>query len=328
MDGAYNSLRPMRGARVTRAIRARLLLAGAIGLGCIFVAVGFAGIDHYGRNYWLYRGFPPPRDPAYVTVPGTQERIQVTSAALGGRAQDVYVYLPPGYAANPGRRYPVLYLLHGFPGRPLAFMLTVRMGVVEDELVARNLAKPVILVMPFGSTGTFTDKEWVDGVGRGEKWATFVARDVVRAIDARYRTIATPLGRAIGGLSEGGYGALNIALHHPREFSVVESWSGYETAANIPAIFGRSKPLLAANTPLTGLRSVAPQLRRAHTFFWFYSGATDGKTTAQNRVFAAELRRLRVPHRFFAPAGGHDWALWRGQAEAAFLAASQRLAGG
>ena len=115
-----------------------------------FVAVGFVGVDHYGRNYWLYRGFPPPRDPAYVTVRGSVEQIDVTSPALGGRSQQVYVYLPPGYNDHPNRRYPVLYLLHGFPGRPLAFLLTVRMGVVEDELVAERKAQPLILVMPFG----------------------------------------------------------------------------------------------------------------------------------------------------------------------------------
>src|SRR5437016_3241586 len=233
-----------------------------------FVAVGFAGVDRYARNYWLYRGFPPPSDPAYVTQRGSVEQIKVASPALGGRSQSVYVYLPPGYRDHPNKRYPVLYLLHGFPGRPLAFLLTVRMGVVEDELVARNKAQPVILVMPFGSTGTFTDKEWANGVGQGEGWATFVAADVVRAIDSQYRTIATRSGRAIAGLSEGGYGALNIAFQHPNEFGVVESWSGYETAAKIRSIFGQDVRQLDANSPLLTLPKVARALRRQQTFIW------------------------------------------------------------
>src|SRR6266516_4829474 len=117
---------------------ARLLVAGALALAAAFVAVGFVGVEHYGRNYWLYRGFPPPIDPAYVTQAGTQEQLAVESAALGGRAQEVDVYLPPGYADHPDLRYPVMYLLHGFPGRPLAFLLTVRAGVVEDELAAKD----------------------------------------------------------------------------------------------------------------------------------------------------------------------------------------------
>src|SRR5438105_15586385 len=191
--------------RVSGSLAARAPLVGAPLLTAAFLAVGFVGVERYANNYWLYRGFPPPSDPAYVKEHGTEQRISVTSPALGGRDQEVYVFLPPGYSVHPAKRYPVLYLLHGFPGRPLAFLLTVRLGVVEDELVARNKAQPVILVMPFGSTGTFTDKEWANGVGQGEGWATFVARDVVRAIDSQYRTIATRSGRAIAGLSEGGY---------------------------------------------------------------------------------------------------------------------------
>ena len=307
--------------------RRHVVALGAVALACAFASVGFVGVDRYARNYWLYRSFPPPHDPAYVTQAGTQEHIKVQSAALGGRSQDVYVYLPPGYSDNPTRRYPVVYLLHGFPGRPLAFLLTVRMGVVEDELVAKNLAQPVILAMPFGSTGTFTDKEWANGVGRGEGWATFVARDVVHAIDSRYRTIPDRAGRAVAGLSEGGYGALNIAFQHPNEFGVVESWSGYEHAAKIRSIFGQDTFKLAANSPVLTLPYVARRLRREKTFIWFYTGRGD-QDARENKSFAADLRRLRVPHDFLEPSGGHNWALWRGEAQAAYIAASRRLASG
>jgi enterochelin esterase-like enzyme len=288
-----------------------------------FSAVGLWGARAYGENYWLYRGFDAPKDPAYVQVAGTQEKLSIPSPALGGRAQEVYVYLPPDYATS-GRRYPVLYLLHGFPGRPLAFLETVRMGIIVDELTARDLAPAAILVMPFGSTGSFTDKEWVDGIGHGEGWATFVARDLVRAVDKRYRTIATGAGRAIAGLSEGGYGAINLALRHPGEFSVVESWSGYERPTTIRSIFGPQLQLLAANDPRLTLPRVAPALRRAHTYFWFYSGSDD-PLRRQNRAFAAELTRYRIAHRYFEAFGGHNWGLWRKQAEAAYLAAMTRL---
>jgi enterochelin esterase-like enzyme len=317
----------MPGMRWNGGRAARFVLVGLLGVACVFMAVGFVGVERYGRNYWLYRGFPPPRDPAYVTQAGTQQELQVRSPALGGRSQQVYVYLPPGYADNPDEHYPVLYLLHGFPGRPLAFLLTVRAGVVEDELVAKDEAQPVILVMPFGSTGTFTDKEWANGIHSGEGWSTFVARDLVRTIDATYRTIPTAAARGIGGLSEGGYGAINIALHHPGEFHLVESWSGYERAPKIPSIFGAQGQTLATNTPLEQLPLVARSLRRHHVYFWFYSG-TDDSFRRQNRAFAQELVRNGVAHRFFVFPGGHNWALWRGEAEVSILAASQRLAHG
>jgi enterochelin esterase-like enzyme len=303
--------------------RLRLTAVGTAAALAAFLAVGAVGVRNYGLNYWFYRGFSPPRDPAWVTQPGTQDRFSVASPALGGRSQAVYAYLPPDYWTS-RRRYPVIYLLHGFPGRPLAFIETVRMGVVVDELATRNAARAAILVMPYGSTGTFTDKEWANGVGRGQGWATFVSRDLVRAVDARYRTIPSARGRAIAGLSEGGYGAINIALHNPGEFGVVESWSGYEHPDPIRSIFGRRLEALAANDPTLLLPSVARQLRRQHTFFWFYSGSDD-HYRKENRSFALQLSQLRIPHHYFESFGGHNWGLWRKNAVDAYLAAIARV---
>ena len=213
MEAAESTAAPLALGRGWK--RGRLVVV-ALPLLVVFVALGSLGTVYYLRGFWLYRGFPPPHDPAFVVSRGTALQIEVPSAALGGRSQQVDVYLPPGYASHPRRRYPVLYLLHGFPGRPGAFLSTVKEGVNEDVLVALHRMQPLILVMPYGSTGTFTDKEWANGVRPKEAWETFVARVVVHAVDARFRTIRRGAGRAIGGLSEGGYGAINIALHHPR----------------------------------------------------------------------------------------------------------------
>jgi enterochelin esterase-like enzyme len=289
-----------------------------------FLAIGLVGAYRYVENYWVYRGFAPPRDAAFVKVHGSATQFTVTSAALGGRRQPVGVYLPPGYRTHPHRRYPVLYLLHGFPGRPAAFLATVRMGVVQDELVALHRARPMILVMPFGSTGSFTDKEWANGVRPHEAWETFLARDVVSAIDTRYRTIRSGQSRAIAGLSEGGYAALNIAIHHPGEFRVIESWSGYQRADPVLSVFGRSAALLKTNSPLLTVGAAAGKLKQAHTSFWFYSGTGD-RALQENYRFAQTLARLHLPYRYSVVHGGHNWAIWRGRAAAAYLAASRGL---
>lgn len=307
----------------------RHVLALALPVAAAFVVLGSLGVYRYVDNFWLYRGFAPPRDPAFVKARGTVERFSVKSAALGGRSQRVEVYLPPDYRQDASRRYPVLYLLHGFPGIPEDFPQTVRVGVEEDVLVARHRMQPTIIVMPFGSTSVFTDEEWANGVRPHEGWATFLSRDVVRAVDARYRTIRSGGARAIGGLSEGGYGAINIALQHPREFRVVESWSGYELADPIKSIFGDKKRLLEANSPLLRLPKVATVIRRKHTYFWFYVGASDGSAARrQNAAFAAELARARVPHRFFVVTGGHTWRVWRDHAVQALLTAADHLGHG
>ena len=302
-----------------------LRLSRLVALAAVFaVGTGLYGVYHYVSNYWDYRGFAPPHDASFVRVHGTAGRFYVRSAALGGRRQPVDFYLPPGYRTHPYRRYPVMYLLHGFPGRPGAFISTVRMGVVEDELVALHRARPMILAMPFGSTGSFTDKEWADGVRRNDKWESFVSDDVVAAVDRRFRTIRTASARVLAGLSEGGYGAVNIGIHHPSEFGTIESWSGYMRADDLGSIFGHRRPLLHYNTPLDTVAAAAPTLRRLHTSFWLYTGKDD-TLRRQNVLFANELATLGIPHQFYLVRGGHNWALWRGNAARAYLAASRRI---
>ena len=105
---------------------------------------------------------------------------------------------------------------------------------------------------------------------------------------------------------------------------MIESWSGYEQAADLKSIFGGDKALVAANSPSVTLPRVAGALRQAKTYVWAYSGTTDS-FRAQNAAFAAELARSGVVHRFRVIRGGHNWAIWRGMAWRAYLAAAQRL---
>ena len=297
--------------------------ASAAGL-ILFLGGGALGAYRYLWNYWTYRGFAPTHDPAYVAHAGSEVTLHVASPALGGRRQEVVVYLPPGYDASPTRRYPVLYLLHGSPGTPHAFLHELRMGVLDDEYTALRRAQPLILVMPFGSTGQFTDEEWANGYRAKQGWETFFARDVVRAVDSRFRTVGSGAGRALAGLSEGGYGALNIGLHHPGEFGVLESWSGYANADLLRSIFGTSAARLRWNSPSLLLPEVAGSLRREHTFVWLYTGSSD-RLRAQNAAFARTLAALHVRHRYFVVQGGHEWAVWRRFAPTAYLFAARHL---
>jgi enterochelin esterase-like enzyme len=125
----------------------------------------------------------------------------------------------------------------------------------------------------------------------------------------------------------GGYGSLNVGLHHPGEFHVLESWSGYERADKIVSIFGRGKKRLAYNSPRSYIPDVARRLRQGGTYVWFYSSRGD-RYLGQNEAFSRELARLRIRHSFLVVSGGHTWRAWRENFPQAILAASKGLSSG
>ncbi len=166
----------------------------------------------------------------------------------------------------------------------------------------------MIVVIPEGSNGTIAnDTEWADTAAG--KFETGVI-DVVNAVDSRWATIPQRSGRAIGGVSMGGYGAVNVALHHLDLFSVVESWSGYFTQTRT-AVFKHASPAeLAANSPASYIESKREALARLPLHVFLYSGVGD-KVTRQQAPFARQLHSLGVPVRTATYGGPHDYRLWR-----------------
>jgi enterochelin esterase-like enzyme len=149
-------------------------------------------------------------------------------------------------------------------------------------------------------------------------WERYLVRDVVPWADAHLPTIAARSGRVLAGLSAGGYGAVSIGLRHPELFSTLESWSGYFHPLRSGALVHAGVAQLHAHDPTLLARREAPLLRRLGTRFFVSSGTTHDRVTAEaTRTFSTELRTLRLPHRLWLGAGGHDGRLWRAQLPAA-----------
>jgi enterochelin esterase-like enzyme len=293
-------------------------------LSAVFLAVGAYGAWAYVRNYELYRGFPAPADPPGIRS-GTLVQRQFHSTALG--RQDSYlVYEPPGYArlAAKGVRFPVLYLLHGSNSNGDTYIDVGRAGVALDELIAAGRTRPFLIVIPESTDGSLTDDtEWANaGDGRFESEVL----QIVRQVDGHWPTVASRTGRAIAGLSMGGYGALNIGLHHPGAFGTLESWSGYFTQTRSGTFAGASAAALRRNSPAAYAPSIAPRLRRLPLRVFLYTGSDDPLVHDQV-AFAAELRRLGVRVRTAEPAGVHSWALWRSEMPLALRYAGQAFQG-
>ena len=152
-----------------------------------------------------------------------QYNVSVLSPALG-RPVNVRILVPAAYSSTPSTRYPVLYLFHGTSGRASDW---VTMGGAEPT----TADLPLIVVMPdagFNGDGGGWFTNWVDtrtALGASQ-WETFHIDQLIPWVDANLRTIADRDGRAIAGLSQGGFGSTTYAARHPDLFGSVASFSG------------------------------------------------------------------------------------------------------
>jgi enterochelin esterase-like enzyme len=161
-----------------------------------------------------------------------------------------YVILPPGYDSDPARRYPVVYLIHGYPfGGPRDWLTS---GDAPGSLLAlqqANVIAPMIVVSVDLTAGNpSTDWECLNVPG-GPQLESYLAGTVVPAVDQRYRTLADRTHRALGGMSGGGFGALNIGLHHVDEFATLVIALPYDDLNDSVGILDGNRAAIAANTP-------------------------------------------------------------------------------
>src|SRR5438874_2818552 len=173
---------------------------------------------------------------------------EVVSPALGGQRKPFLVYLPPSYNTPSGqtKRYPTLYLLHGAPGNERDWFTGGKADQSADTLIALGKIPELILILPDGNGRSEATSEWGNSYDQQQLIETYVASDLVKYVDQKYRTLAQPSSRGIGGLSMGGFGALNIAVHHPEIFGTVISLGGYYHAEG--SIWGNNAAYIQQNS--------------------------------------------------------------------------------
>jgi putative tributyrin esterase len=239
---------------------------------------------------------------------GTVSEDSFGSKALQGRLRFA-VYLPPGYSA--GGRYPVIYYLHGLPATGNSFLA---FGFVPSTLEQSGLR--AIVVAPQGARDSDSDPEYLDW-GPGRNWETAIAQELPAYVDAHYRTIPGRVGRALIGLSAGGYGAFLLTLHHLPSFAVVESWSGYfhptDPSGTKPLHLGSAQADARASAHML-VADLRQAVSRYPTLLAFYVGRDDTRFRAENVQLNRELTSAGVAHVFRLYAGGHSLDLWQREA--------------
>ena len=203
--------------------------------------------------------------------------------------------------------WPVLYLLHGMSDDHT-------MWTRRTSLERYVEGTPLMVVMPDGGRGWYTDAVDLPK----SRYESLITQDLIGFVDNTFPTMKTRAGRAIAGLSMGGYGAMKIALHRPDLFCAAVSHSGAvhfgtQDFGDEPDNRMREfRPIMSAHpqgsandiyTLAEGIdRTLLPMLR--------VDCGTEDFLIEQNRAFHAHLETLGVPHEYAEYPGGHDWAYW------------------
>lgn len=238
---------------------------------------------------------------------GTVSRVWYDSPALGLERR-MTVYTPAGYETG-GKRYPVLYLLHGMGGDEEAWISLGRTAQILDNLIAQGKAKPMIVVMPNGnasqeaapgesSRGMVPPTMQLPKTMEGSYEQAFP--EIVKFIDKNYRTIKSKSGRAIAGLSMGGFHSLHISKQYPDMFNYVGLFSA--------AIMPNKEVSSPIYENMEGKLKV--QFDKNPALYWIAIGKTDFLYKA-NEEYRKLLDKKGYKYTYYESDEGHIWKNWR-----------------
>ena len=254
-----------------------------------------------------------PRLPLGATATkGGGRVVELTlSGAQSGISRKGFVYLPPQYfePAYAQTRFPVLELLHGDPGAPTGWVYALNVpGLMDHEINAGKIG-PMIVVMPATFSGAH-GQDCLDAPN-GQLDGTYLATDVPGDIVREFRALPQGPNWAIGGLSDGGFCATNLALQHRGSYGAVASLDGFYSAYSdltvMDKIFGAGSPNIQANDPSTLVLDVHQSLPR----FWIMSGSGNMTDTRAAQYFR-QLVTTREPIEYVVVNHGkHTPPAWR-----------------
>jgi S-formylglutathione hydrolase FrmB len=258
------------------------------------------------------------------------ESVQFESGLVGAPLP-YNVILPADYkrGSSKNRRYPVLYLLHGLGGSAADWVST------RAHLADYAAQYPFIIVVPEGKDGWYTD-----GLKPNEKFESYFVGELIPDVDRRFRTLASREGRAVAGLSMGGYGSMKFALKHPELFAFAASMSGALAVASwtpdqhlpefirpsVMRVYGDAGSSVRLENDVYKLaRELTPERAKALPFIYLDCG-TEDFLLPNSRDFSALLVEKKVAHEFRELPGTHSWPYWDTQVREVLRLAAQKLA--
>jgi enterochelin esterase-like enzyme len=241
------------------------------------------------------------------TTGGRLRSVQIDAPALGIQHGETQIYTPAGYGSSPHRRYPVLYLVTGSPGAPADWFRAGDVAGTLEALVRAGRVPPAIVVAMNTGAELGGDTESLDVVG-GPQVETYYTRVVVPYVDGHYRTLADRADRVLGGISSGGFGALNVGLHHLDLYSTILAFEPYGDPGRgtVDSLLGGDRALYRANSPEVYIPTM--HFTEPVSVFLDVGGAT-GPDVARVRALADGLRARGQDVVFrVEPGQHHTWS--------------------
>lgn len=263
--------------------------------------------------------------------PPTSE-IELKSSLLG-RTINYRILYPVKYYTPEKRdtRFPVIYLLHGLSGQSSNWLEKTRIAGYATHY-------DLFIVMVEGGNGWYTDSATVPA----DKYESYILSELIPDVEKRFRVSTQREGRAIAGLSMGGYGAIKFGLKHPEMFALAASMSGAFGAASwtdkelgAPGVirdsllktFGPADSgTRAANDVFKLAREVAAKKTTPLPYFYIDCG-TEDFLFSNNRDFVNLLVELKLPHQYRQLPGTHAWTYWDAQVQEILRLAATELRG-
>jgi enterochelin esterase-like enzyme len=223
------------------------------------------------------------------------------SSALGEK-RTYGIALPPDYQSSHQKHYPVIFLLHGGSGDETDWFKKGNALATLQQLYAAKKLPPSIIITPDGNDlrgrSRYYDPQYIDGPNG--QVSTAIGDELVKVIQSRYRTLPAPKFWAIGGLSSGAWGAVNIGLHHLNHFSILISHSGYFKDGSG-----------SQNSPIDAVKKLSPTQRQNLRIYLDVGQNDERFYLKQNQQFHQELERLKISNVLHEFPGSHSWRFWR-----------------
>jgi enterochelin esterase-like enzyme len=251
-------------------------------------------------------------DPESIQKPADQSKLVTVQLDFSDHEKrNLIIYIPPKYQPEQGNKYPLLILLHGSPGKETDWIEAAKAKETLDNAINSGMLSPAIVAFPDGNGNMNNDTQYINSTDGKELNADFITKKVIGYVSQNFAIKPESKYHAIGGLSSGGFGAINLGLKNQDVFGEILSFSGYgniEVSESTQKLIQHSDETIKSNSPLKYIKNLTTNTIKIKLVV----GKQDG-FLSENQEIQKQLKDKNFQVDFSTPDGVHSWIFWTDQ---------------